>query len=607
MSNYTQYIEDHYWSNTVSMQRETKAMLQSMPINDAQTELPMAIEQFWIDYTCSARRYLMNYFQRHATAILPNLGQFSYTHRGKVYLFQMVESDSARTLEAEERDTYIKLICEIAADNSGDTEKDWRPLVRKAMLWNKQLELLTKEEAFRIGHGLRFTVEEMDDFLLRVLDNDGLSYTRSEDVIEAFCFLYEPANDWRVAEKLKAEYHAVANKIAKQPTRLRSDGFTVKVERSLQSCVERWQAKGEDVTGEFKQWLLERAPYLDVPSRSAWYVYCRLAELAYRFTLNPELIIDESAFSDTLIQACSQADDDVPDEHLAYQMTAAILNTAALEFDNARKRQPNQVWRYLTVDTKGRMTAVAIGTRIPQLLLGIEPVAKADILFMIWYIGDLCWTESTKSGRVVFDRTADFWTVSETLLEKAHLPGFYAPHMLERCFLKAICTQSGEEAYPFEVYEGMCEFVLPDKQVRNRSKQGSRVEISRAQLEKETQEAYAADRIYFEGLAEPLFAHFMEHGAEKGKYVFAPEGVSYLPDPRIAVTFPEQTTGKRFDLTAETYMGPDTVQERFRFVYGLALCLQEHALECGIRCDFRTNYQKNVSLTILQWEEQRNI
>lgn len=602
MVNYTQYIEDHYWSNVSSVQQQTKDQLRSIQILDATLEIPAALEQFKQDHTCSARRYLMLYFQRHATSVIDALDQFSYIHRDTVYLFHRVSNQQSQFLDPEERDAYIKLICEIAAENSGEEEAQWRPLIRKAMLWHKQPDLLTKEEAFRIGHGLRFTLEEMDAFLLRVLDNDGLSYTRSEDVIEAFCFLHQPANNCRIAQQLKKIYRKKTDSMQKQYSEPRPEGFTVSIEASLQSRIKQWETQENDVAAAFMQWLLSRAPYLDLPSRSAQRIYCRLAELAYQLTIDANRNTEESTFSQLLLTTCQQSGNPVIDENTAYRLSDKLLNTAALEFDNARKRQPNQVWRYLTVDPKGRATAVAAGARIPLLLTGTEAVTKADLLFMIWYIGDLCWIESNVTGQMIYDRTADFWSVSEHLLEQANLPGFYAPHMLERCFLKAICTPHNTEEYPFEVYEGMCEYVLPEKQERKRAKQGHRIAKTRAQLEREALTAYAEERLCFEGLAEPLFSHFKDHGIELGKYLFTEEGISYLPDPCVIIKFPEERTKERFRMDTDCYTWEDAAQERFHFVFGLSLFLQQRAEELGIRCRFRTNYQRKVSLTVLQWE-----
>lgn len=109
MGNYTQHIEDHYWSLVASMQKNTKLQIQNIRISDALVEIPAALEQFRIDYTCSARRYLMNYFQRHASSVLPSLEQYSYVYEGNVYMFNAVTDKNVQTLDADERDEYIRL------------------------------------------------------------------------------------------------------------------------------------------------------------------------------------------------------------------------------------------------------------------------------------------------------------------------------------------------------------------------------------------------------------------------------------------------------------------------------------------------------------------
>lgn len=603
MYGYTQHIENHYWGYLKQVNHKTIQQLQTVAINDSEAEIDAAIERFRLDYTCSARRYLMSFFQQHAAAVLPQMKQYTYIWNGNVFLFSTVCDSVVHNLEPEERDQYIQLICEISAANSGDTVKQWRPLIRKAMLWNKRMELIGKQEAFQIGHGLKFSLEEMNNFLLRVLDNEDLSYSRAEDVIEAFCFLYEPANNWHTANALKATYAARSANITYQVLGDKPADFTVKLETSLKSRIRHWQENGRDVLEQFMEWLLLRAPYMDLPSYSATQIYRQLAAFAYEITEGQRTIVEERDLVPQLLDYCQPSEPVQYANDTAFNIASSILATASLEFDNLRKRQPEQVWRYLTVNRKGEPTAVAIGERIPDLLLGRLSVTKADLLFLLWYISDLCWLENgaEAEGRVIADRIADYWTMAEELLEAARLPAFYAPHMLERCFLKAICSVQRTAENPFEIYEGMCEFVLPEKQVRNRSRQGARSDKSRAILEKEVLEEYASGNVDFEGVERRLAEHLLVMGAERRKYVFSREGISYLPNPEIIISYPNSKTGMRFDQSAPEYTQQQNLEERFRYVYGLSLYLIEMAARIGITCEFRTNYQKNVSLTILKW------
>ena len=604
MYGYTQHIEDHYWGYLKQVNHETIQQLQTAAINDSKTEIGSAIEHFRQEYTCSARRYLMNYFQQRATAEIPQLNQFSFVWNGGVYLFSAVSDSSVYNLNVEERDQYIRLICEIAAANHREPISEWRPLIRKAMLWNKRIELIDKEEAFRIGHGLHFSIEEMNDFLLRVLDNDDLSYGKAEDVIEAFCFLYEPANNWHTANALKKEYEEKTEGIAVHALDDKPLDFTIAVEESLKSRIHHWQESGQNVQERFMEWLVARAPFMDLPSKKATDIYRRLTKFSYEVTMKQRSVLNEKDLMPELLAYCSSTTPKCSAGASAYDTAAAILSNASLEFDNLRKRQPEQVWRYLTVDKQGRTTAVAIGARIPNLLLGKEPVTKADLLFMLWYLCDLCWLENSREvgGHVAAERIADYWSTAEELLEIARLPAFYAPHMLERCFLRSICSVQSVVENPFEVYEGMCEFVLPEKQIRIRSKQGQRNEKSRALLEKETTEAFLTDEIDFEGVEAALARHLLVYGEKGKKYMFSKEGISFFPNPEIVISYPGSKTGSRFDQTNAEYAQQQDMESRFRFIYGLSLYLNEVARRAGIDCEFRTNYQKNVSLTVLKWK-----
>ena len=77
--------------------------------------------------------------------------------------------------------------------------------------------LLSREEAFQLGHILGFTMEEMSWFLLRVFDfEDGFRYNSSGDLIEAYTFLTD--GSWKDAEILKQAYAAASALVPKAET-----------------------------------------------------------------------------------------------------------------------------------------------------------------------------------------------------------------------------------------------------------------------------------------------------------------------------------------------------------------------------------------------------
>lgn len=64
-------------------------------------------------------------------------------------------------------------------------------IVQKALIVDqKKTTLLSREEAFILGHILQFSLEDMEWFLLRVCDVEGgFRYNSSNDLIEAYGFL----------------------------------------------------------------------------------------------------------------------------------------------------------------------------------------------------------------------------------------------------------------------------------------------------------------------------------------------------------------------------------------------------------------------------------
>ena len=192
------------------------------------------------------------------------------------------------------------------------------------------------------------------------------------------------------------------------------------------------------------------------------------------------------------------------------------------------------------------------------------------------------------------------------------MPRFYTPHILERSFLNAICTEAFSEESPFEIYEGMCEFVLPEKRSRNRTKTvDSQVsKQSRAKLEQLVEQRYCEETLTFEGIEELLSKHILEKGEKGGKYLFTQEGIFYFlwksgiqnPDLPVTIFYPQAVTGHRFDKSRKDYQNVEIREERFQFLYGLTLYLTEHVLT-NFKCKFRVNYQKNASLSIMKMEK----
>lgn len=646
MSNYTQRIEDAYWGYLERTTSSSKNKIENIPETASAEDWKQTLTSISTEYTCSARFFLTKYLYEKAEKISFSDNTFSFTHKKKTYHFHHVNSEYAKTLPNDERDDYIELFSQISADNHNDKINVWRPLFRKAMLKNRKRELLTREEGFQIAHGLQFNLNLTEEFLLRVLDNDGFCYTRSDDLIEAFCFLYHPANNVHTARMLKNLYKEKASSIPKTETKQKSDHFTCQILFSLQSKLKEWQKYTDlDIIEQFMNWLITQAPSLDVPGKTAWSLYRKLALFAYHQTqklLNENIfmdsydrsIIDNSRdFSDIIRNICHQKES-FPCEKIfsnqkvlseqeffseqkpdIYTLTSTLLEYSANEFDNIRKRHPTQTWRYLTIHPEtGTLTAEAIGQKIPLLLNGSAPVTKADLLFLLWYVCDILWTplDANTSPELLYDRIAGFWTLAEELLEESCLPPFYIPHLLERSFLNAIiCADNFTEDSPFEIYENFCETILPEKHTRNRVRtaDSSQTKEERNKLKKLTEKEFKDGVIDFENIETLLAEHFLHNPAKDGQYLFTTEGVIYISDSKAAIqnpnqkllfAYPDKKTGQRFNMSSEHYNSDDSMRERFRFIYGLVLYMKKMAADQNMKKDFRINYHKNVSLTVIK-------
>ena len=323
-------------------------------------------------------------------------------------------------------------------------------------------------------------------------------------------------------------------------------------------------------------------------------------------------------FSDFIRNNCLKREDSLTPETDIYELTSVLLKYASNEFDNTRHCRPEQIWRYLTIHPEtGRLTAEAIGEKIPLLLNGTLPVTKADLLFMLWYTCDLLWILSAPSDpadkpELLYDRIAGFWGLAEELLEESCLPKFYAPHLLERSFLNAlVCADHFTEDSPFEIYENFCEIILPEKFTRDRVKKvdTAQTKAARKALEKAVETEFFAKKIDFEHVENTLTEHFLAHPAKGGQYLFTVEGIYFIPDsqaalrnpnPELLFSYPDKKTAPRFDMTSADYTSENAMNERFRFVYGLALYMKEQAALQGQKKDFRINYRQKVTLTIIK-------
>lgn len=642
MSDYTTSIEKQYQTNNIAS--EAKQTIEALPEDTPEQEWQEALNDIAKRYSLSSRNFLMFFLQTHANHTTDS--QYFYSFQGHMYTFSLVKNaDAAEKLSQEEGMRYVTLFSQIsAANNTCTTTTSWKSLYLKAMGYKEKL--LTLEEAFKIGHGLHFTLEEIESFLVRALENDGFCFHRSQDLIEAFCFLYPPANNLSTIKGLKARYETLSSNIPKIPLQQKTEYYTRQLSSNLKKAVQTWETQSDqDTTEQFLLWAVTQSQHLDVPSQTARNIYQRLAYYAYELTEYAKSEIQQHSTDDIaqkdssdmlpdspfghsdnfaikdshdiieqIKNRCFSHPVDLPDHPTYYTLASSLFQFANLEYDNLRRKKPEDSWRYLTINPKtGNLQAVSIGKRIPDLLKGNIPIAKADMLFMLWYIYHILWEQvnlDSNSKQSVYERIADYWSLSNEILEYCMLPEFYVPHLLEQAFLKAIlCADGFSKDSPFEYYERFCESALPKpiNRVRASKADPKKTKFTRNLNRKQISEAYKKGLINFEGLAEPFADHFFAHIEEKGQYIFTKTGVYYTNTPNVKIqnpnakplfTYPDPSTAARFDLANEDYQNSDSYLKREYFVYGLYLYLKDHADSAKYHFNCRVNCKKNVSITI---------
>lgn len=248
------------------------------------------------------------------TELPENVDGFSLSIDGKEYHFRDISMAHAETLTPKEHLEYMACLMELASrqpDSDPETdarilsrawydvesanavaisqlpesvtanEKSRKAAVNDIAKMNKAAytERISRKEALLLGHILGFSLEEMQWYLLRVFDvEDALRFNLSHDVIEAYGFLTKAS--WQHVRRLQETYDVRTTDIQKQEGPDRNNNWTRNIADSLPGRVEAWSLCPETQDQQFLAWMLEKAPELDVPSRTAARIYRNLAAFA---------------------------------------------------------------------------------------------------------------------------------------------------------------------------------------------------------------------------------------------------------------------------------------------------------------------------------------
>lgn len=320
----------------------------------------------------------------------------------------------------------------------------------------------TREEAFRLGHILHFTLEEMQRYLLRVFDvDDGFRMNRSSDLIEAYCFL--TGGSCQQAERLKTQYRERTREIEKRDDYQRSQNWTRQTTGGLPERVESWKLHPETMDECFLSWLTERASGLDLPSHTARRIYRNLAAYAYAGDLpEEEEILEELLHISDMDEDSEEALESL---YCDGEISEAKCRQVAeqLYWENKTITEPDmkdntKTWSVITTRNDKELS-VSYGavnssrTRIQSLLLGTEEVEKGDLLYLLWFTFNLVWGDrETTNPNVLYDRIFDLKDAADAFLGNALLPPFYPPHLMEQSMLLSIIYAGKTGTDPSVIY-----------------------------------------------------------------------------------------------------------------------------------------------------------
>lgn len=495
------------------------------------------------EYSFSSRFALMRILYSRAEACdlcktETNTG-FTIIADGREYVFSKLGIEQAESIDEKELKQYELIFNEIAARQPDADPEEARYLIAKALRDVEEAKslteaalprgtsskerarrikesktLLSRHEAFKLGHMLEFSLEEMSWFLLRVFDfEDGFRYNSSNDLIEAYGFLVKTS--WQKVEELKKVYLQQSEGIMKSDASERAVDWTQCTGDSLAGLIHVWAVRPDECEHKFMDWLVMQASCLDLPSRTATRIYQKIASYVYEISAGIEPAPDRTEFIRRLRKLCGR-DSDYDDKRKAYLYVSdeSVLkkykDAGSGFFDEAKNRKAYSVfdsclidgkkckelsaqlleknknlytsapdrakaWRTVSSDENGLPRLIMAGrpdasrSRVQELLMGALQVEKGDMLHLLWYGFNLCW-EARPIQNDMFDlqcALADFTETVGYVLNEALLPAFYPPHIMEQSMMLSIIISVEDVGVPAYNYAALCESLIKP---RNRKK-----------------------------------------------------------------------------------------------------------------------------------------
>ena len=593
------------------------------------------IETLRNDYIYSARYFLIKRCVEEEAEIKHEIYEYQFSskefkrERTKKYGFHVQTMEEIQILSKLELEKYSEVLLDkILYRHSEDIASSWKKLIKKAMGLYKTPHILTREEALALAHGLKFSFDKAQDFLLRVLEDDGIGFNKAEDIIEAFCFLYAPCNSNRIVGEIKNYYHSNLKGLPKKKVLEKETGGTQNVRDSLPGLISAWEKDfsikvGEPVSdpkegdyyvmldlvrAKFQKWLLDQEDCWDVPSKSALKNYQNLILFANHNIKNMKRKKRGASYGemDTVREILGVTT--FVDEAINTPIQIEIAVNEIIEFmltkmeDYIPQQSKYKTMKYLSVNSNGEYENTILSKRAIEILENKISVKKADLLFALWIC---CITLWELNGNVdLEDRFDAFLTLADELLEDSNLPELYVPHLLEMTFLKSICPEDRKKNVisVFRIYElliqlGSKEGGKKNKVVIQSEKERKQLRKDRRELQEKAQIAYAEGAISLEGVDSILGGHFLQNYQDQGRYWFKADGIYYDSHPKQAFEtnlvkvcdYIEDVTALRFDDSRADFSEEAIFEERYGYVYGVGLFLSNLLYDkVQHRCRFQT-------------------
>lgn len=471
------------------------------------------INQIAQDYLLTPRFALMRILSSRAVANMAdeNPEKISYSiHIGQdLITFSNITMQHAVNLSPEEHMNYTRFLLDISGpspdDDQGlheriiyrawfdadsatalmihrlpqstkDDPRKFKKAVAEIVKQNKKLysTKFLREEAFQLGHILKFNLEEMQWFLMRVfqVEETGFRLNYASDLIEVYT-LRTKATLQRT-EQLKAQYANLSSGIEKKDNLTRAQNWTATTHSELLQNIERWERNPDSMDEKFMDWLVSKASSLDIPSRTALRLYRNLAAYAYAGAIPDEKdLLDEILHIADMDMESEEAEEFLYiDGQISADKCAEVAedlyygNNVLSGFFEGDSTKP---WSVINIG-KDKKVSVSSGlvnigriksienqdsaqTRIFNLLMGTSEVEKGDVLYLLFYIYNIVYAGSNETDtNVLYDRIFDLKEAADALLKAALLPEFYVPHLMEQSMLLSIVYGGKTGIDPAEIY-----------------------------------------------------------------------------------------------------------------------------------------------------------